>query len=125
MAVSDLRSRTISNRAIVTIAILSVLFVLFSNRMQQFYYTPLVFLVGLFFWRFNILAGGDVKLITVLIPAISSDYYIDIFILTMFLWGLTALGVVLLHRFNHKTDKTVPFGLPMAISGFIGLLASI
>ncbi len=122
----DLVHRVIPNKLILVLATVTIVFNCYTNNLQQMFYAPLFLLVGLIFWRLNVFAGGDVKLVTALLPAINNSLYLDLFVLTMFLWGATAVLVMLYHRIRtNDVSKTVPFGVPMAIGGVIGLFASL
>jgi Flp pilus assembly protein protease CpaA len=125
IAYLDCRYRVIPNWTIVLVAVLTLLTSLTTDNIQQLYYVPLFLIMGFLLWQMNVFAGGDVKLVAFLLPAVDDSLYLDMFVLTMFLWAVTALLVAIHHSVKSgNSDKSVPFGVPMAVSGVIGLFAS-
>jgi prepilin peptidase CpaA len=102
-AYSDIRTLRIPNVLVVAVAALGILhLVLLGNPITATYAVGaalLVFFVGCVLFRYRIVGGGDVKLLTATIPLI---WYRDLFnflALMSIIGALLAVAVILVHNY--------------------------
>lgn len=123
---SDLKYRIISNKLVGVVATISLIYTIDNSQVEQLAYVPVGLFIGLVLWKLNIFAGGDVKLFVVILPSINSMFYKEIFVLIAFVWGGVALIVYLRKKFFVESAlSTVPFGVPLAIGSWVGVIASL
>jgi len=137
-AYTDIRTLRIPNVLVVAIAALGILrLVLLGNPITATYAVGaalLVFFVGCVLFRYRIVGGGDVKLLTATIPLI---WYRDLFnflALMSIIGALLAVVVVLVHNYLPlvsgprlaarlpKGRLPVPYGVAISIAGVVTLL---
>jgi prepilin peptidase CpaA len=137
-AYSDIRTFRIPNALVVAIAALGILrLVLLGNPITATYAVGvalLVFFVGCVLFRYRIVGGGDVKLLTATIPLI---WYRDLFnflSLMSIIGALLAVVVVLVHNYLPlvsgpclaarlpKGRLPVPYGVAISFAGIVTLL---
>ena len=81
---------------------------------------------GLVLWKLNVIGAGDVKLLSVLILGIQDQFVLAV---TMIITSSSLIMMVLMwlsDRFLSTTllNKGIPYGIPISIGGFIGVLAT-
>jgi len=137
-AYSDIRTLRIPNALVGAIAALGILrLVLLGNPITATYAVGaalLVFFVGCVLFRYRIVGGGDVKLLTATIPLI---WYRDLFnflSLMSIIGALLAVVVVLVHNYLPlvsgpclaarlpKGRLPVPYGVAISFAGIVTLL---
>jgi len=137
-AYTDIKTFRIPNALVVAIAALGILrLVLLGNPITATYAVGaalLVFFVGCVLFRYRIVGGGDVKLLTATIPLI---WYRDLFnflALMSIIGALLAVVVVLVHNYLPlvsgprlaarlpKGRLPVPYGVAISFAGIVTLL---
>jgi prepilin peptidase CpaA len=138
-AYSDIRTLRIPNVLVVAIAALGILrLVLLGNPITATYAVGaalLVFFAGCVLFRYRIVGGGDVKLLTATIPLI---WYRDLFnflALMSIIGALLAVVVVVVHNYLPlvsgprlaarlpKGRLPVPYGVAISVAGIVTLLS--
>ncbi len=78
-----------------------------------------VFAVLALMFAFNLMGGGDVKLITSLSLFAGKAYLTPLLVLIAFTGGLVAIGLLISRRFIEDKSKAskVPYGVAISISG--------
>ena len=122
IALVDLRSHRIPNRALAVLILLSLIYSARSGFVwvDQFFLAFTVLFVGISFWRFLDLGMGDVKLLVImallLIPASLDSYY-----LFTTLFSMIALVHLLVQALILRTfSRPLPLA-PSLVSAFIWL----
>ncbi|WP_158675998.1 A24 family peptidase [Vibrio aquaticus] len=122
---SDIKSRTIGNRVCGVIAInciaLSVV-----NGNSAFITAPLIVLTfGIVLSNFKLLGGGDSKLLAAYLIAIEPSNIASILVIIGILGGILSLAYLIINKLTQKLKPGVPYGVAIAMGGFIGVAASL
>lgn len=119
IAYTDIKSRIIENYIILIVLILSIL-TAYELKLQINYLASLItFLIGFLLFVFNVIGAGDVKLLSVLMLIIPSEYRY-LFLLIMSIIG-AFLGFLMI--VFKSTNKGVAYGVAIVIAFFcIGIL---
>ncbi|PAF51712.1 hypothetical protein BKH43_00270 [Helicobacter sp. 13S00401-1] len=115
---TDIRFRTIGNIEVVLCLVMVLLGHLIFGLKLNFIALAISFAIGLVVYKLGFMAAGDVKLFSVLVLLVKSEF-IGGFLLIMSLIG--ALLAIIIIIFNRKKDG-VPYGVAIAISFFTVLI---
>jgi prepilin peptidase CpaA len=124
-ALSDLRTRRISNRLCLTTALLAVPYWLVTEPTHpwrlliQIGLALGVGLVLLMPFIANLLGGGDVKLMAALALWLPPASLINALLIVSIAGGVLGLAMLLLAR--RWTEKSVPYGVAIAIAGIAAI----
>ncbi|MEZ8082049.1 A24 family peptidase [Enterovibrio norvegicus] len=123
---SDVRHRRISNVIILVIGVTCILMSVKNHLLSlHFYQSISVLLFGLILFRFGILAAGDSKLLAVYSIVIDPSYFQLSLILTGIIGGVLATVILIRKKISdNKPDDGVPYGIPIVISGLMGIYLS-
>lgn len=123
---SDLRYRVIPNALVFSVLMTVLVYCYQFEVLGQWLYAIPVFGTGFFLWWLGMFGAGDVKLLTVLAPAIDPDYHLFTFLIIVFSGGIVAVATLIYARLKGKNQKiTVPYGVPIALGCWLGILASL
>lgn len=117
---SDIRNRVISNKFIITIAINSLILSITLHHTVNLVIPILSLFIGYIIFHFKIMGGGDVKLITVLLLALTAEQSLNFIIYTAVMGGVVMLIGLLINRADIKKR-----GVPYALAITAGFLLSI
>ncbi|WP_157810384.1 prepilin peptidase [Vibrio sp. HA2012] len=121
----DVRYRLIANKLVIGVLGCVATFCYINDSLGNFTYwiwlCPLAFAL----WYIHMWGAGDAKLLIALLPAVSSDYLAEIFILIGLSGGVTALMTYLIAKYKKTEFITVPYGVPISVSCWLGILASL
>lgn len=126
---TDIKFRKIENWVlkvfIATICISLVLNVGVQVSVYQVLYGLAFSIFGMFFLH-RIIGAGDIKLVSIFLLMIDTNYYHLFLMLSLLLGGGVAVIYIIRHIFIGKSNKEgVPYGIPISISGYFFLLASL
>ncbi|EKN3731614.1 prepilin peptidase [Yersinia enterocolitica] len=116
---SDIRHRTISNNFIITIAINTVALGLATHQAVNIIIPLSTLLIGYIIFYFDLIGGGDVKLITVLLFALTTTQSLDFILYTAIMGGVVMIIGMLVNREDIKQH-----GVPYAVAISAGFLLS-
>ncbi|EOS9417150.1 prepilin peptidase [Yersinia enterocolitica] len=116
---SDIRHRTISNNFIITIAINTVALGLATHQAVNIIIPLSALLIGYIIFYFDLIGGGDVKLITVLLFALTTTQSLDFILYTAIMGGV----VMIIGMFVNREDIK-QLGVPYAVAISAGFLLS-
>ncbi|MGT3209132.1 A24 family peptidase [Yersinia enterocolitica] len=116
---SDIRHRTISNNFIITIAINTVALGLATHQAVNIIIPLSALLIGYIIFYFDLIGGGDVKLITVLLFAPTTTQSLDFILYTAIMGGVVMIIGMLVNREDIKQH-----GVPYAVAISAGFLLS-
>lgn len=116
---SDIRHRTISNNFIITIAINTVALGLATHQAVNIIIPLSALLIGYIIFYFDLIGGGDVKLITVLLFALTTTQSLDFILYTAIMGGVVMIIGMLVNREDIKQH-----GVPYAVAISAGFLLS-
>ncbi|EOI6581154.1 A24 family peptidase [Yersinia enterocolitica] len=116
---SDIRHRTISNNFIITIAINTVALGLATHQAVNIIIPLSALLIGYIIFYFDLIGGGDVKLITVLLFALTTTQSLDFILYTAIIGGVVMIIGMLVNREDIKQH-----GVPYAVAISAGFLLS-
>ncbi|EPC7927151.1 A24 family peptidase [Yersinia enterocolitica] len=116
---SDIRHRTISNNFIITIAINTVALGLATHQAVNIIIPLSALLIGYIIFYFDLIGGGDVKLITVLLFALTTTQSLDFILYTAIMGGVVIIIGMLVNREDIKQH-----GVPYAVAISAGFLLS-
>lgn len=124
IVLTDIRFRLIPNKAVLPLLCTSILLSMNKGQYETLLYGMAFLLIGIIFlvWFF---APGDIKLASVLVTLILPDYYLLTLVLTLFLGGVLALAYLLIKGKEFTRERGLPYGVPICISGYLGILASL
>lgn len=123
---SDIRFRTISNTLVMAVFLAVLAYCYQSDVLGQWLYAIPVFCIGFLLWWLGAFGAGDVKLLTVLVPAIDPAYHLFTFLIIAFSGGIVVVATLIHARLKAKNGKiTVPYGVPIALGCWLGILASL
>ncbi|HDL7850702.1 TPA: prepilin peptidase [Yersinia enterocolitica] len=116
---SDIRHRTINNNFIITIAINTVALGLATHQAVNIIIPLSALLIGYIIFYFDLIGGGDVKLITVLLFALTTTQSLDFILYTAIMGGVVMIIGMLVNREDIKQH-----GVPYAVAISAGFLLS-
>ncbi|EPF5498468.1 A24 family peptidase [Yersinia enterocolitica] len=116
---SDIRHRTISNNFIITIAINTVALGLATHQAVNIIIPLSALLIGYIIFYFDLIGGSDVKLITVLLFALTTTQSLDFILYTAIMGGVVMIIGMLVNREDIKQH-----GVPYAVAISAGFLLS-
>ncbi|ATM87479.1 MULTISPECIES: prepilin peptidase [Yersinia] len=117
---SDIRHRIVTNKLIITIA-LTTLVISFTQHNTVSVVIPLVALiVGYILFHFKLIGGGDVKLITVLLLALTAEQSLNFILYTAIMGGVVMMIGMLINRADIQRR-----GVPYAVAISLGFLLSL
>ncbi len=116
---SDIRHRTISNNFIITIAINTVALGLATHQAVNIIIPLSALLIDYIIFYFDLIGGGDVKLITVLLFALTTTQSLDFILYTAIMGGVVMIIGMLVNREDIKQH-----GVPYAVAISAGFLLS-
>ncbi|WP_172668184.1 A24 family peptidase [Yersinia frederiksenii] len=117
---SDILHRTVSNRFIITITLNTIALGLTIHNTVNITIPLCSLLVGYIIFHFNLIGGGDVKLITALLFSLNLQESLDFIIYTAIMGGVVMTIGMLINKVDIK-KRGVPYAV--AISG--GFLLSL
>ena len=124
IAFSDILHRRINNYLVLIVAVLAMVISGFS----AFAVIPFAIAtgIGLVLFGFGIFAGGDIKLMLAFLLGIDTQWWPVVFLLTAVIGGVMAAGYLLIGLYkkdlNQVRKKGIPYGVPIVISGLLGIL---
>ncbi|HFR4114886.1 TPA: prepilin peptidase [Yersinia enterocolitica] len=114
---SDVRYRTISNKLIITITINTVFLGFMMNHGVNIVIPFSALLVGYLIFYFNLIGGGDVKLITVLLFTLSTTQSLHFIFYTAIMGGVVMIIGMLINRSDIQ-QRGVPYAVAIS-TGFL------
>ncbi|CNH99033.1 putative tight adherance operon protein [Yersinia aldovae] len=114
---TDIRYRVISNRIIITIALNSIGLGFTVNNTVNIIIPLFSLLIGYIIFHLKFIGGGDVKLITVLLLALTATQSLDFILYTAIMGG----AVMIIGLFVNKKDIQQR-GVPYAVAITLGFL---
>ncbi|WP_039958083.1 prepilin peptidase [Vibrio sinaloensis] len=124
---NDLQHRVVKNKSVLLLAgILAFSIFLFDSKIHLIQ-ASLVLISGMCLWKVGVFGAGDIKLASVFAIFIAPDYSLLVLFLMLVIGGVEALLYLLIrttypHLIRHGG---IPFAIPIVISGFFGISASI
>ncbi|MFK0573728.1 prepilin peptidase [Endozoicomonas sp.] len=123
---TDVTRRHISNHQVITVAMLSLVISGFTA------FAPLACLLalitGLVLFAAGAFAGGDIKLMLAFLPAIQLQWWSLVLMMVAIIGGVMALGYLgygwINNRMQAVRERGLPYGVPIVIAGFGGVLLS-
>lgn len=113
----DILYRIISNRLIITIAITTLLFSFTKHNTVSVVIPLLALLTGYTLFHFKLIGAGDVKLITVLLFALTAEQSLNFILYTAIMGGVVMAIGVLINRADIQ-QRGVPYAVAIS-SGFL------
>lgn len=126
--IEDVRRRTIPHAATATVAGLYIIYATlgYADPVSGLISGVIFLVIGFVLFQFNLLGGGDAKLIAAVALWAGLDQAFPLAFYVTLAGGLVALGVVLVHRIRVRPDGTadsseltVPYGIAIAAGGSI------
>ena len=124
----DLTKRTISNRAVLAVLVITTVLFLYQHNYAVLPYSLLLILIGFVLFLFKFIAAGDIKLLVAFSLAIAPQYLL----LTLVIIGVLGGGLALFYYlFGLLTDldkvkkRGIPYGIPICLGGLFGVAASL
>lgn len=114
---SDIRHRIISNKLIITVAITTLALGFAKNNTVDIVIPLFALLVGYIIFHFNLIGGGDVKLITVLLLTLTAGQSFDFILYTAIMGGVVMIVGMLIDREDIQ-QRGVPYAVAIA-TGFL------
>ncbi|RBW66583.1 prepilin peptidase [Vibrionales bacterium C3R12] len=124
----DITKRTISNR--VVFFVMSVCGILYFQHgvFESVFVTVGILFVGFVLFNLNIIAAGDVKLLSAFSLAITPQYLpLTLFIITLLgsLLGVACYLYAKCTNYNKIMGNGVPYGVPICLGCLFGIAASL
>lgn len=124
-AISDLKSRIISNRLCVSISVTSIILVIGNLSLANFI-LPMFFLsAGILLSKFGYLGGGDSKLFSAYSIAISPENILTTLLLIALVGGCISLFYFFINKVMRKNVIGIPYGISISIGGLYGVVISL
>ncbi|CNI60100.1 putative tight adherance operon protein [Yersinia massiliensis] len=117
---SDILFRIISNRLIITIAMTTLLLSFTQHNTVSIVIPLLALLTGYTLFHFKLIGAGDVKLITVLLLALTTEQSLNFILYTAIMGGVVMMIGMLINRADIQRR-----GVPYAVAISIGFLLSL
>ena len=130
-AVSDIRSRTISNKLNIAIAVAAPLFwwtsglSLWPDVALQLGVAVGVFAVLCVMFALGVMGGGDVKLLTALALWIEPTAFMQLLVIMALAGGVLTIVMAAYHFLQNTKDRlAIPYGVAIAFGGLWVLAAN-
>ncbi|WP_038938744.1 A24 family peptidase [Yersinia pestis] len=117
---SDIRHRIISNKFIISISFNAIIFSLVMHHTVSIIIPIVALFIGYIIFHFNVMGGGDVKLITVLLLALTAEQSLNFIIYTAVMGGVVMVVGLLITRVDIQKR-----GVPYAVAITAGFLSSV
>ncbi|HCE2308104.1 TPA: prepilin peptidase [Vibrio parahaemolyticus] len=127
IAINDIKSRFIDNRAVVVLAVLILLGWFKQPNWQIWPYTVAIVLGGLFLFQLGVLGAGDTKLLAVISLGIDSAYMPLTLVGIVMVGGVMALGYLLyglLTDLSKIRQRGIPYGVSICLVGGSAIVVS-
>lgn len=127
-AVEDIRTRTIPHAAIAAIILVYALYALLGNTnfLHGLISAGVLLVVGFALFYFQIMGGGDSKLIAAMGLWVGLSHLVDFILYTAIAGGFVTIGVLFIHHIKARRSDTitipaptVPYGVAIALGGGI------
>ncbi|QUM90468.1 prepilin peptidase [Moritella sp. 36] len=126
ICISDLKIRHISNFNCVCIFVLCLLIFINNYDYLSIINSSLVLICGFMLNRFNMMGGGDAKLLFAFSIAISPSYLLLTIMVIVFIGGLQAAILILFSWYKKEPyTRGVPYGFAICVGALFGIAASI
>ncbi len=118
---SDIRYRTISNKFIITIALNTVTLGFTTNHGINMIMPLSALLIGYSIFYFNLIGGGDVKLITALLFSLTTSQSLDFILYTAMMGGVVMIIGIMINRKDIQ-QRGVPYAVAISAGFFLSLI---
>lgn len=123
---TDVTRRHISNHQVIAVAVLALLISGFTAFAPLACFLAII--TGLVLFAAGAFAGGDIKLMLAFLPAIQLQWWSLVLMMVAIIGGIMALGYLgygwMTHRMQAVKERGLPYGVPIVIAGFGGVLLS-
>lgn len=120
---SDIKHRKIANKTCLLLSIFCGAYAFIYSEIQIL--IPIVILLaGIVLSVLRILGGGDTKLLAAYSLAIDPNLFLSVLIIIGISGGLLSLIYLLIYKNLKNNQASLPYAIPIAIGGSIGILAS-
>lgn len=117
---SDIRHRIISNKLIITVAITTLALGFAKHNTVDIVIPLFALLVGYIIFHFNLIGGGDAKLITVLLLTLTAGQSLDFILYTAIMGGVVMIIGMLINRSDIQ-QRGVPYAVAISIGFLLAL----
>ncbi|HCG7256527.1 TPA: prepilin peptidase [Vibrio parahaemolyticus] len=127
IAIDDIKSRFIDNRAVVVLGVLILLGWFSQPNWQIWPYTVAIVLGGLLLFQLGVLGAGDTKLLAVISLGIDPAYMPLTLVGIAMVGGVMALGYLLYGLMTDLTkvrQRGIPYGVPICLVGGLAIVVS-
>lgn len=124
----DVKIRRVTNLQCLLILVVVFPLFLLSGEVISLFYSLSIVTFGVLLNQFSILGAGDTKLLAVYSLAISPEYLWPILFLIICIGGVLSLGYYVYGRLTNikkSRQRGVPYGIPICIGSYLGVLASL
>ncbi|QUM81970.1 prepilin peptidase [Moritella sp. 5] len=126
ICLSDFKRRQITNLHCMCIFVLCFLIFIQHYDHLNIINSTLVLIIGFTLNRFNMIGGGDVKLLFAFSIAIAPNYLLLTVMVILFIGGLQAVILFLLSWYRKEAyTRGVPYGFAICVGALLGIAASI
>lgn len=127
IAIDDIKSRFIDNRAVVVLGVLVLLGWFTQPNWHIWPYTLAIVLGGLLLFQLGVLGAGDTKLLAVISLGIDPAYMPLTLVGIAMVGGVMALGYLLYGLMTDLTkvrQRGIPYGVPICLVGGLAIVVS-
>lgn len=124
----DISKREISNHIVLLVSAISFMLLLNQQNYAVLPYSALLLLSGFILFQLNIIAAGDIKLLTAFSLAINPQYLLLTLVLIGFCGGALGGGYYLLGLLTDLEkvkQRGIPYGIPICAGCLFGIAASL
>ena len=124
----DFTTRTIANQLILLVLLITLSLSVYQHNYSSLLYSGVLLLFGLILWRYNIMGGGDIKLLVAFSLAIKPDFFPLTLVIITGCGGVLALAYYLFGLFTDLAKvkaRGFPYGLPICLGSLFGIAASL
>ncbi|MGF1755855.1 prepilin peptidase [Vibrio makurazakiensis] len=124
----DVKIRKISNLQCLLALLVTFPLFLLHGELTSLLHALSIIVLGVFLNQFSILGAGDTKLLAVYSLAIRPEYLWPILFLIICVGGVLSLGYYVYGRLTNiekVRQRGVPYGIPICIGSYLGVLASL
>lgn len=124
----DISQRTIANQLVLLVLLITFSLSVYQHSYINLLYSGALLLSGLILWRYNIMGGGDIKLLVAFSLAIKPEFLLLTLVIITVFGGILALAYYL---FGLLTDlekvkaRGIPYGFPICLGSLFGIAASL